>query len=239
MSRDEFMRELAYLLQDIPEEERLEALQYYEDYFDDAGPEMEASVVEELGNPERVAAIIRADLSGSMDGAGEFTESGYTDARFEEPRKDVVPRFSRQQQQDQQEEPRYWTNNTLKGILFIILILSAAKWIPRIFGLGSHLIGFIWGVLGVILAITLLAGLTAVALLLAGGGLIVAGFLKLFVLPLEGVMLCGSGVIVLGVGFLMVGFAICFYGSFLPFLVRSIGSGSRKLKSGGHGRLKR
>ena len=239
MSRDEFMRELAYLLQDIPEEERLEALQYYEDYFDDAGPEMDASVVAELGSPERVAAIIRTDLTGAMEDAGEFTESGYTDTRFEGPRREVVPRYTRREQQSQQEEPRYWTNNTLKGILFIILIISAAKWIPRILGLGGHIVGFIWGLLGVILAITLLAGLTAAALLFAGGGLVVAGLIKMFAFPLEGILLCGGGVIILGVGLMMVGFAICFYGSFLPFLVRSIGSGSRKLKSGEQGRLKR
>ena len=64
MTRDAFMRELAYLLQDIGEEDRQDALQYYRDYFDDAGPEREEAVLRELGSPERVAAIIRANLAG-------------------------------------------------------------------------------------------------------------------------------------------------------------------------------
>lgn len=36
MNRIEFMTELASLLQDIPVEERKDAMQYYNDYFDDA-----------------------------------------------------------------------------------------------------------------------------------------------------------------------------------------------------------
>ncbi len=37
MNREEFMAKLKALLGDIPADEREEALQYYEDYFDDAG----------------------------------------------------------------------------------------------------------------------------------------------------------------------------------------------------------
>ena len=33
MTRDEFMKELAYLLQDIQDEDKDDAVQYYTDYF--------------------------------------------------------------------------------------------------------------------------------------------------------------------------------------------------------------
>ena len=56
MNRIEFMTELAALLQDVPVEERREAMQYYNDYFDDAGEENEEQVISELGNPAKVAA---------------------------------------------------------------------------------------------------------------------------------------------------------------------------------------
>ena len=39
MTRTEFMKQLQDLLSDISKNEREEALQYYNDYFDDAGPE--------------------------------------------------------------------------------------------------------------------------------------------------------------------------------------------------------
>ena len=41
MNRKQFMEELSQLLIGISEEERVEALQYYEDYFEDAGFEKE------------------------------------------------------------------------------------------------------------------------------------------------------------------------------------------------------
>ena len=53
MNRAQFMEQLEKLLSDISEEERREALEYYESYFDEAGPEKEASVIRELGSPER------------------------------------------------------------------------------------------------------------------------------------------------------------------------------------------
>ena len=42
MNRMQFMRELSHLLSDISEAEREEALEYYENYFEDAGAEREA-----------------------------------------------------------------------------------------------------------------------------------------------------------------------------------------------------
>ena len=77
MNRAEYMRELSYLLQDVPDEEREEALQYYEDYFDDAGPDKEEQVVAELGRPEKVAAIIREGARNGYESLdAEYTENG-------------------------------------------------------------------------------------------------------------------------------------------------------------------
>ena len=44
MNRKQFMEQLERLLSDISEAERQEALEYYEGYFDDAGPENEGSL---------------------------------------------------------------------------------------------------------------------------------------------------------------------------------------------------
>lgn len=65
MNRTEFMRQLESLLGTIPEQERSEALQYYNDYFDDAGSENEQSVITALGNPARVAENIKRELTGN------------------------------------------------------------------------------------------------------------------------------------------------------------------------------
>ena len=67
MNRKQFMEQLERLLSDISEAERQEALEYYEGYFDDAGPENEGEVIRELGNPGKVAAIIKADLQENSE----------------------------------------------------------------------------------------------------------------------------------------------------------------------------
>ncbi len=42
----------------VPERERADSLRYYEEYFDEAGPEREAEVIRELGDPEELARKI-------------------------------------------------------------------------------------------------------------------------------------------------------------------------------------
>ncbi|WP_300783788.1 hypothetical protein [uncultured Acetatifactor sp.] len=59
------MKQLESLLTGIAPTEREEAIQYYNDYFDDAGAENEQEVIEALGNPARVAENIKRDLLDS------------------------------------------------------------------------------------------------------------------------------------------------------------------------------
>ncbi len=70
MNRVDFMNQLESLLQSISSTEREEAIQYYNDYFDDAGEENEQEVIEALGNPARVAENIKRDLAGNGYGEG-------------------------------------------------------------------------------------------------------------------------------------------------------------------------
>ena len=62
MNREQFMKQLSYLLQDISDEDRTDALDYYENYLDEAGFGYETDITNELGSPERIAAIIRTSL---------------------------------------------------------------------------------------------------------------------------------------------------------------------------------
>ena len=64
MNRAGFMSQLESYLADIPAAEREEALQYYNDYFEDAGAENEASVISSLGSPKEIADNIKAELKG-------------------------------------------------------------------------------------------------------------------------------------------------------------------------------
>ena len=72
MTKYEFLGDLSRLLKDLPEEERNQALHYYEDYFADAGEDNEQEVLNELGSPENIAELIKADSTDEItygDGA--------------------------------------------------------------------------------------------------------------------------------------------------------------------------
>ena len=63
MSRTEYMRELDALLQGISKEEREEAMQYYNDYFDDAGSENEEK---ESAESAAISPDVKKDFRGVM-----------------------------------------------------------------------------------------------------------------------------------------------------------------------------
>ncbi len=81
MNRLEFMKELAKLLEDLPKEEKIEVLKYYNGYFDDAGEEQEAAIIEELGSPAKVAASVKAGMDENLAEHMEFTEKGVDDEK--------------------------------------------------------------------------------------------------------------------------------------------------------------
>ena len=71
MNREQFLNRLEILLQDISEEERVEALAFYRSYFEDAGENKEEDIIRELESPEKVAQSIKADLAGTAEDSGQ------------------------------------------------------------------------------------------------------------------------------------------------------------------------
>lgn len=63
MNKLDFLSQLAKNLAKLPKEEVKSALDYYEEYFNDAGNEKEELVVKELGSPAKVASQIIANYT--------------------------------------------------------------------------------------------------------------------------------------------------------------------------------
>ena len=82
MDRAEFLNRLEAQLLDVPQAEREEALQYYEDYLNDAGDAGDFDILQELGTPEEVADSIRNGLRQDSSGAGE--RSGQADENWQD-----------------------------------------------------------------------------------------------------------------------------------------------------------
>lgn len=70
MDRKAFLQALdGALAKLVPARERAEMIRYYEEYFDDAGPEGEASVIESLGDPAELAKKLAAEAGFSAPAA--------------------------------------------------------------------------------------------------------------------------------------------------------------------------
>lgn len=61
MTKDDYLRALRANIKNVPAEEVNNIIQYYSEYFDEAGPENVAKVIEELGPPKQLATRVCAD----------------------------------------------------------------------------------------------------------------------------------------------------------------------------------
>lgn len=70
MSREQFLTQLRNRLKGLPSDDIEDALEYYKEYLDDAGPENEAATIEAWGNPDQIASQILADYAVKRVNAG-------------------------------------------------------------------------------------------------------------------------------------------------------------------------
>lgn len=209
MSRKEFMEQLERLLRDIPQEERIEALSYYNSYFEDAGVENEERIIRELESPEKVAKIIKADIG--MDAEKEYTENGYEDMRFHQ--QNEVGEHTRQSGKKKEDR-------TLKIVLIILVaVVTCPVWL----GILGAAAGLILGALGTIFGV--LVAIAAVVFAFYVVGFVLAG-VGIAMFPIgnfaAGTGLIGSGLLILALAILGTIACVWLFGRFLPCLVKAI-----------------
>ena len=82
MNKQTYLAKLAQLLAPLPEQERQDALNYYEEYFDAASPEAEDATAAELGDPADAARkILEGEglmLDSAQAAAGESSDAADT-----------------------------------------------------------------------------------------------------------------------------------------------------------------
>ena len=215
MNRLEFMKQLARLLDDLPREEKIEVLKYYNGYFDDAGAENEAEIIAQLGSPEKVAAEVKAGMEDAF--ASEDPVKYQEEERQErqessgnvEP--EMAPEFAPEpvQVSDRKKKKNGW-----KPLLIAVLfILTFRLW----FGLAAGLFGLAMGLIG------LLVGLVGAVV-----GCVVNGVVMLVTAPLTGMLSLAIGIFLIGL-LLLVGLLVgLVFGKLIPFIINGI----RKLVCG-------
>lgn len=227
MNRTEYMRQLESLLQNISATEREEALQYYNEYFNDAGPENEQNVIEALGNPAKVAENIKKDIFGNGYG-----ENIYQKINADNRAMIACPADSRTEDGTQEQSTRQ--NNAVSvaaaekkegmstGMIVLIVLLCILA-SPGILGVASAGVGVAAGLIAGWFGLIIGFGATAVALLLVLIALVIAGILCLFTHPFVGMGMIGGGLICGGVGLLFLMLTVAMAGIATPAICRWIG----------------
>lgn len=203
MNRDEFMAQIARLLVDMPENERMEAIRYYNDYLDEAGVENEEKAIEELGDPREIAANIKADLQEN-----DFSQKQTVNHPPAEKAERRTQSETQSERKTQTEDGMQMAGNVQTGgnahkgkwILILLLVILAS---PVLLGVAGGLLGVILGLGGALIGIIFACLSTGVSLILGGIALSVKGIWNLFHLPALGMAGVGGGLICGAVGILL------------------------------------
>lgn len=116
MNKQEYLSELESHLASLSEEERTNALQFYDEYFEDAGPENEQQVISELGKPFALAKSIICEQSAyskskSYANYKASISANYNQSTTPEIEPDVAPDAAPQQPHTQYTAYNYADQN--------------------------------------------------------------------------------------------------------------------------------
>ncbi|MDD6208770.1 MAG: DUF1700 domain-containing protein [Clostridiales bacterium] len=215
MNRQDFLSRLEVLLQGLPAEEKREALEYYENYFEDAGEGQEAQVIRELESPEKVASNIR-------EGMGYDTDTSQSVVRPSTQVYGVPPTSV--------SEKKSHAGNTIWMI--VVIILTSPFWVTAaccifglVIGVAGCLIGVLCGLAGCIVG-TILGGFIGIA---HGIGLLVIGKTAV------GLVGIGCSLLLLACGCLFLPLLVLICGKGIPWIVTGIVKGFKRLFKGKKG----
>ena len=198
MNRLEFMSELEKLLSDISENEREEALNYYNDYLDDGGTEEERR--EESDGEEK-----KQDFRQQADAE---TDRGDGQRHHPMPRK---------------KKGSWSVGLILLCILFSpFLLVGAGGAAVLIIGIAAVIFGLAISAAVLIFSLFIAAAAFALALLVTGVVLIGIGIGKLFISPLGGLTLFGGGACCAGIGLLFLALTVWIAATAIPAVIRGI-----------------
>ena len=170
MDKQTFLRRLEEGLRQLPPEEREDILAYHREYFQDAGPEQEAKVIQELGDPDLLTRRLLSEYG-------------------EQPPASPPPPSQPQPEAPKRKRP--------SGVLVAILaVLAAPIALPLAAALGAAAIALAVAALSVALALMAVI----VGVLVTGFALVALGFSGLLLYPPAALVVLGAGLVCCGLG---------------------------------------
>lgn len=213
MNKTEFMQQLERMLQDVPKMERIEALQYYNDYFEDAGEDQEKDVIAALGNPYKVAENIKKDL---YQNHYNFTMEQEKVAAGREL-VNYQPEWENDTQGQKQSQKSGMSTGTIALIVVLVILAS-----PILLVLGGVVLALLACGIAVLGAIVVSVGVLAAICLTIGIIIAVVGVLGIIANPLAGVGVLGAGFITMAIGLVALMLLILIVGKLTPAVWKGI-----------------
>lgn len=209
MNKEQYMKELDSLLRNIPESERREALSYYEEYFDDAGTENEQQVIEELGQPSKVAANIKEGLRGTIGYQNMGTN--YQNSGFQHIETQNVYTGVPEQK-----------NNELPAWAIVLIVIGCIILSPVIIGAAGTVVGTLFSVIVGIIGLIIGLGAAGVGLVVGAIALVSLGISLIMTSGYAAMLLIGVGLLLAAIGILMILATVWLCGWALPTFIKWI-----------------
>lgn len=209
MNKEEFLSQLERLLGSISPEERADAMAYYRSYFEDAGIENEASILEELESPQKVAQSILKDA---------WSENSAFVKRQEQMKGSYGNEYAQRNRQK--------NKNAAQAVGIAAIILLSPLWGTILLVIVSVMLGLICALFGVLLAVVAVIG----AVLVSGGALVITGIGTTASGGVAaGIGVAGVGFLALAAGILSVIAMAWVCGVFIPWAYKGILGGCKNL----------
>lgn len=228
MNKETYLQDLRKALKILPQYDRDEAVEFYEEYFDEAGVENEAKVIEELGEPKALAKKILVDvvdkkyeqITGNQSSIKALNNTENTITEIEtipNPGSQVTPvvpvagyeagaaqpqmgqgfqQAPVQPQASSQEKRQEKETSSVKTLWIVLAAIFALPLSPVVFAL--FIVACVLIMVLYIVLVTFI--ITTFALIIAGGVTAIVGVVALFLNPIVGMCVLGTGLALFGLG---------------------------------------
>ena len=179
MTKQEFLERLNSLLSNVPKAERDGAMQYYEEYFAEAGIKEDGMIPEDMDTPEKIAKDIWAGL-----GIEEQSEESF---------------YQKEQNAIKEKQPM---DSSKMILIAIVAVFTLPLWGSILISIAGVLLGLVGALFGILVAIVSIT----FAFLVSGVAIIAAGVIKFTIAPIVGMTAIGVGLVLFGIGLLFLMF---------------------------------
>lgn len=262
MNKAEFLSSLQGELSGLPIEERQAAIKYYEEYFEEAGPEREQEILDELVGPREVAATILKDYSSVPAVANGFCGDEEKNAReafdkAEQARagaanaRDTEYRSAEYRAEPHVEQPGqakensgyFWESWKLPVWAWVLILVCAAPILLRLLsGVAGLALGILGGLAGLLIGAMALVftgiaaffavGIAGIAMVLGGLCTMVVGVVSFVTNPAMGILAIGLGALLASAGLLVSALGFWIAVKIFPRVLRAVIELVKKMVAG-------